>query len=627
MSEEVKDKLNEGLDHAKVLAHEEVREGVHEMEIEVGPGGRPVTELAYLSGKDGEVSPVRFRTQADVISRDYLRRLDLDLLVGQPDPTKIRPERSYQKALNFYRSKGAYGTVVDTLTNFSSKGFKNDIDDPDIKLFYDTWARDVGFDEVVEKIFFDFFRVGMVRTLKVVGKFEPRIRPENFQKAIKNKANANSYTTSDDMQALMAYKDMAAAKKVWSKAFVPLKYTLLDPRLIETKGPLFFDQTETFLKPAAFKELRLLLQNAAKQTKEQKAFIKILPKELKEEIKANKPVRLPPELVGKCDYRKQDYERYAMPRVLRVFDSMDYKDALVKADFSTLDGITNYMLKITIGNDEHPVTDQSQLATVANLFDTASKSFDIVWNHTLDIEKITFPEISEILGQDKFAQVNDDLTMGWGVSRALIDGKVQGNAKAIETAVKSFAEEVNYARRCVKRWAEHEYEEIALAMGFNRYPSVRFDENALKDEIMLMSVIQGMIDRRIISYETGIEKLGLEFSSELFNMKQEKPLVQDGTLGIIGSPYNPKALPADQAPVQTDTTPSGKPTTVTQKDLKDFEKNVQEMIKQGLKTAQPQVQPTQRTPTGTPSEGRPRKGGKGPPRKKQTKPTTRPHKP
>jgi len=300
---------------------------------------------------------------------------------------------------------------------------------------------------------------------------------------------------------------------------------------------------------------------------------------------------------------------------------------LIKADYSTLDGITNYILKITIGSDQHPVTDQSQLVAIANLFDTASKSFDIVWNHTLDIEKITFPEISDILGQEKFAQVNDDLTMGWGVTRALLDGAVTGGARAVETAVKAFSEEVNYARRCVKRWAEREYEEIALAMGFSRYPSVRFDENALKDEIMLMSVIQGMIDRRIISYETGIEKLGLDFNNELFNMKQEKPLVQDGTLGIIGSPYNPKALPAEQPPVETDTTPSGKPTTVTQKDLKDFEKNVQEMLKQGLKEAQPQVQPAQRTPTGTPSEGRPRKGGKGKPRKKQTQPTTRPRKP
>ena len=159
-------------------------------------------------------------------------------------------------------------------------------------------------------------------------------------------------------------------------------------------------------------------------------------------------------------------------------------------------------------------------------------------------------------------------------------------------------------------------------MGFDRYPVVRFDENALKDEIMMMSVIQGMIDRRIVSYETGIEKLGMDYSNELANFLQEKPLVQDGTLGIIGSPYNPKALPAETAPATKDTTPSGKPTTVTKEDLNDFRKNITDDVKK----VKDQVQKIQRTPTGTPSEGRPRKG-RGKPRKKSTTPNTKPRKP
>lgn len=615
MSEEIKSNLNSKLEHAQVLSHDEVRPGVHEMEIAVGPGGTSARELAYLTGQDGQSSPIKFRTDASTISRDYLRRIDLDLLSGQADPTSIKADKSYAKALALYRSKGAYGTTIDTLTNFAAKGFSNDTDDPDVKLFFDVWVREVGFKETVEKIFFDFFRVGMVRTLKTIGKFDPRLKPENFQSVVKTSAAMKNLKTDPKMQELIGYRDYAAAKKIWSKSFIPLQYTILDPRLIEIKGPLLFDQTETYLKPQAFTELRALLKNSGKQTKEQKEFIRTLPPDLVKDIKAGKPVKLPPELVGKCDYRRQDYERYAMPRVLRAFDAMDYKDALVKADYSTLDGITNYILKITIGNDENPVCDQSQLDAIARLFDTSSKGFDIVWNHTLQIEKITFPEISEILGQDKFAQVNDDLTMSWGVTRALIDGNLSANAKAVETAVKAFSEEINYARRCVKRWIDGEYEEIALAMGFDRYPNVRFDENALKDEIMLMSVVQGMIDRRIISYETGLEKLGLDFGNELSNMLQEKPLVQDGTLGIIGSPYNPKALPPS-GPVPTqDTTDSAPKTVVTQQDLKDFQTNVENLIKTGLKDMQPQVQPTQRTPTGTPSEGRPRKGGATKPKK------------
>ncbi len=618
---DVKDSLNKNLENAEVLSYEDNGNGSHSMEIDVGPDGRDFKELAFLTGQNGEPNPMKFWEGGRNISRDWLRRVDVDLLIGKPQVTQARPEQLYDTAINTYHSQGHIGTVIDTLTNFASKGFKNDIDDPAIKLFYDTWTREIGFQETVEKIFFDFFRVGLVRTFKIAGKFDPKLKPEDFDKTIQNVAKANMFSTTADLQKLQAHREWSAAKKIWSKSFVPLQYTILDPRLVVIQGPLLFDQTETFLKPEAFKELRAMIKNTSKLTKEQRSFINSLPKELKDQVAKNKPVKLPPELVGKCDYRRQDYERYPKPKLSRALDDIRYKEELKKADFSTLDGITNYILKITIGNDEHPVTDQSQLEAIAKLFDTSSKSFDIVWNHTLEVEKITFPEIDNILGQGKFEQVNDDLSQAMGVTRALIDGEVSGNAKAIEAATKAFAEEINYARRVVTRWIDNEYEEVALAMGFDRYPKVRFDENTLKDEIMLMSVIQGMIDRRIISYETGIEKLGFDFSNEYANMLQESPAVQAGVLGIIGSPYNPKVVPGG-APPTSDGTPGGQPTTVTEKDLNDLRNNMEQQFK-GL---QDSIQKTQRTPKGTPSEGRPRKG-RGKPRAKSTTPNTKPKKP
>ena len=619
MSEEIKDKINAGLQNSKVVSHTEKAPGVHELDIHVGEGGMPLRQLAYLTGEDGEPSPILER--ASVITRDYIRRVDLDLLTDAGDPSRMSPDRLYNKALMLYRTKGAYGTVIDTLTNFAAKGFKNDIDDPEIKLFYDTWAREVGFAETVEKIFFDFFRVGIVRTMKIVGKFDPKLRPENFQKMMR-KTKAGEFSTSEDLKTLVAYREVAAAKKIWSKSFVPLKYTILDPRLLDIKGPLLFDQTETYLKAEAFKEIRAILQNEAAASKEEREFIRTLPRDLIDQIKANKAVKIPSELVGKCDYRRQDYERWPSPRAVRAFDAMDYKDQLLKADLSTLDGITTYLMKITIGNDEFPVVDQADLVAVAKLFDTTSKSFNVVWNHTLQIEKITAGEIKNLLGQEKFAQVNDDLTQAWGVTRALLDGSLTGNSEAIGTAVKAFSEEINFARRCVSRWIEKEYEEIALALGFDRYPRPRFDENALKDEIMFMSVVQGMIDRRIISYETGIEMLGLDFANEMANMIQEKPHVMAGDFGIIGSPYNPKALPPQSEPPSKDTTPSGNETVVTKKDLTEFQKNIEKMVQEGISN----IQKTQRTPKGTPSEGRPRKGGATKPLKKQVVPNTKPPK-
>src|SRR3989304_4588266 len=97
-------------------------------------------------------------------------------------------------------------------------------------------------------------------------------------------------------------------------------------------------------------------------------------------------------------------------------------------------------------------------------------------------------------------------------------------------------------------------------MGFDRYPRIRFDDMALRDELQMMTIVQGMIDRRIISYQTGQKKLGFDPDTDPARWPEEAELVLDGDLGIIGSPYQ-------QAKA---------------------------------------VQPVQKAPTGRPSEGRPR---------------------
>jgi hypothetical protein len=262
---------------------------------------------------------------------------------------------------------------------------------------------------------------------------------------------------------------------------------------------------------------------------------------------------------------------------------LDYKNKLRDADLSTLDGISNYILKITIGSDEFPVTNQEELDRVAQIFNTPSKSFDVVWNHTLKIEKIVSPEIGDILGQDKYKQVNEDITAGLALTRALIDGATTINQAGAGLVVKTVVEEVNYARRLVTRWIYREYRQIAEAMSFDQYPKVRWDDTVLKDIILYMTIISQLVDRRMLSYQTALERLGFNYDAELENMTNEFEHVMEGTLGIIGSPWQ-QAKGGGGAGVQN----------------------------------------TQRAPEGTPSSGRPK--GR-PAKKKQTDINPKPKKP
>jgi len=563
--DKVKREINSKYPNIEIVSLSDKGSGKYDMDLRVG-----AKELAYLEN-NGRISPLIPRiggNEAAVASmknasnagieitrRTALSRGDLDL--AEKSILTSDPHDLFQRSIQYYYEEDIYGSVIRALSNFSSSGFENDIDDVGIKSFFDSWGLDIGMDKLVEDIFFDLFRVGMVRTYKVVGKYSPKINTlPPLPKSLLNKKTSK------------AVQEQAAKKIKWSKDFLPIKYTILNPLMIEITGSMLFDQTFVTLKSEALSDLKALLEkDASALTEHQRAIVSSVPAEMKKAAQAGDPYTLNPYLVGEVDYRRMPYERYPRPRGVNAFESIDYKRELRKADYSTLDGITNYILKITVGNDEYPVTNQEVLENVAELFNTPAKSFNVVWNHTLEIKKIVSPEIENILGQDKYAQVNDDYTGALGVVRALIDGVGTTNSAAAELAVKSVISEVNYARRQVRRWIHREYRDVAQAMGFKKYPTVRFNDMVLKDEVEMMRIIQGLIDRRILSYETGVKRLNHDWPTEKKRLSEEKEFVLSGDFGIIGSPYNPKATP----PMSNEDN----------------------------------VQPEQKSPKGTPSEGRP----------------------
>lgn len=574
--------------------------------------------LAFLENPNikGNVVPRQFRDKGAVITRDAISRSRLDLGL-QKDPYDEDAQTNFERAMRYYYTDPLVGSATNLLSNLAFKGFENDIDDPNIKQFFDAWAFDVNFGEVLENIFLDFFKVGHVTTYKVLAKYEPRVSPiapipgqkkkktnqkeagkvngnltfariermrrMEFERYVENaKARIRSEGGKVTKKKLKEIED-AARKSIWSKGHLPVAYTVLNPLAVNIEGNLLFNNVSVKLTPP--NELRDLLQKpTSEQTEEEKQLIKSLPADLKRAAESGEEYQLDSRLVGQITYRKQPYERYAKPRATRVFDSIEYKKALREADLSTLDGITNYILKITIGNDEYPVVSQEELEAVAQLFNTPSKSFDVVWNHTLQIEKIVSPEISEVLGKEKYAQVNDDMTMGLAITRSIIDGSGSSNSAEINLLTKGLVEEINYARRQVTRWIYREYQQIAEAVGFDRIPKVRWDESILKDIIMYMNTLAQLVDRRMLSYRTALEQLRFDFPNELENMKEEFDLVQDGIFGIIGSPWQQAKQGVAQPTGAPKGTPSGGRPKGQPAKTKEPEKNPQKKVTKTTKT-------------------------------------------
>lgn len=532
------------------------------------------TNLAFLE-KGGVVPKIRTETSS-VIQRDVINRSVLDL--AKKDPYTEDPVVSFEKAIRYYYTDPLIGPVVNFLSSVANKGFEHDIDDPVIKNFFDVWAFDIRMHEFLEWVFLDLFKVGQVFTYKVFAKYEPRI---SYLSPIPGKKLKKA-----------AMSEVAAKKDRWSKSYIPVAYTVLNPTLVRIEGNLLFNHFNVYLTPPL--ELKELLKKKQSElSPEEKELLNNLPPDFKRSAEKGEAFKLPSSNVGIVTYRKQPYERYARPRCLRLFDSLEYKRSLREADLSTLDGITNYILKITIGNDTYPVTTQKELETIAQLFNTTSKSFDVVWNHTLQIEKIVSPEIESILGKDKYAQVNDDLSAGLALPRAFVDGVGDLNVAAAQLVVKGVQEEIEYARRQVTNWLYREYQLIAEAVGFDRIPRIRWDEAVLKDTIVYMNMLSQLVDRRMLSYQTALELLGFDYQNELKNMRVEMDLVNEGIFGIIGSPWQQAKgrQPVQNAPEGTPSAgrPKGTDIDTTKVPDQDPNSSTKTKIKQKIKPKRQQV--------------------------------------
>lgn len=521
--------------------------------------------LAFLEQPGRAITPRTHKSQASTITRDAINRSVLDLGLTK-DAYDEAPHESYKKAMRYYYTEPIVGTATNLFASLAVKGFELDIDDDNIRSFYNTWLFDVGMEEMLEWIYLDFFKVGQVNTYKVVAKYEPRVSTLSPAPGVKMKKAAKV--------------EHGAAKKIWSKGHLPISYTVLNPLLVNIEGNLLFDNVSVKLTPPP--ELKELMKKPkADLTDEEKILIKSLPADLKKAAEGGGEFQLDSRLVSTIAYRKQPYERYGKPRTAKIFDAINYKKALKDADISTLDGISNYILKITIGNDEYPVTSQQELEAVADLFNTPSKSFDVVWNHTLDIQKVVSPEIEAILGKGKYEQVNEDITGGLGMTRALIDGVGELTSGEASLVVKGITEEIEYARRQVTRWLYGEFRQIAEAVGFDRFPKVRWDNGILKDIILYMNTVAQLVDRRMLSYQTSLEILGFDYPNELQNMESEMDLVEKGIFGILGSPWQQsKTQDVQNAPPGTPSAgrPKGQPAGPNKK-----ETNPQKINKQNTK--------------------------------------------
>lgn len=392
-----------------------------------------------------------------------------------------------RKTLFYWENEPIVYKCISLLSQLANDTFTISCEDKKIETALRKWWKEIKGDEFLNHFFLEYFRSGNVPILRTNIRYIPR---NGFKKSGYEKKIPGGYTILNPLNITIKDSSLPGIKQAYLSVDNNFVSIIKNNGMLESVRKIFPDEISSQIKPGVGQIL------------------------------------LPREIFSIVTKDKQPYELWALPLVSHAFDALDHKRALMDMDRSTTSGVRNRILKVTIGNDQFPVTDTKELQVLANKFKNPSKNLTIFWNHTLNIEYIE-PKLDS-LNIDKYEPVLDDVRAVFGISKVLLgmEGDSNGNNAL---CLKGMIEILEQARTSFITWFDREINDVANVISNTKDDnvSISFGTLNLKDENDFYRVIMQMVDRQIISYETAAETLGYHFPKELNRLEKEKAIRED----------------------------------------------------------------------------------------------------
>lgn len=299
-------------------------------------------------------------------------------------------------------------------------------------------------------------------------------------------------------------------------------------------------------------DIRMIKRGDANKVKSQQRKYKIWKEQYPELVKAvkngEKFIRIETDAI----LRKEiSFTQYPTPFLFNVLEALIYKQKIRQMDYSVASRIINAILLITEGSDQFPITEDTrgnldnlkrQIEFYGSNPAMAQRLFPLFSNHTTKLQWIA-PDVSAMLDQEKYKQVNTEIAEGLGFARILITGESQ-NAAASEVSTWAIQPMMEELREMFLEWLMPVYEEAADLNGFRYIPSPTFDPIRLQDFIKTAAVFSQAFKEGNISRTTRDIMLGINFESEVELMKDEKEVISSAKFGTFPEmPYNVTVIP------------------------------------------------------------------------------------
>ena len=375
-----------------------------------------------------------------------------------------------------YFNISVFRGTIDLLSEFADSDLYVEGGSDKSRKFIEAWFKRIKIHDLKSQYFREYYRSGNVFFYRVDG----RIPLKNSQKMLE------------------AYG--ASARKE-----IPIKYLLINPSDIATKGSISFSGYEYFKVLSPFEISRLQKPT----TEHEVEMFESLPENVQLALKSGKnayamsrvQIKLDPELLHVVFSKKQDYEPLAVPVGYSVLDDLNRKIELKNIDQAISRSIENVVLLVTMGNEpDKGCINHKNLAAMQQIFKNQSVGRVLVSDYTTKADFI-IPDIRKVVGPEKYEVINKDIENG--LQNVLI-----GDSKYSDTQIKMkvFFQRLEESRRTfLNDFINPEIRRICKAAGLRSWPEAKFSKTDTMDDNNLAKLATRLMELGVLTPEQGMQ--------------------------------------------------------------------------------------------------------------------------
>jgi hypothetical protein len=222
---------------------------------------------------------------------------------------------------------------------------------------------------------------------------------------------------------------------------------------------------------------------------------------------------------------KRPWEYYAMPPMRRCFRALGTRQLLDEMVRATIEGYRNQLWVFTLGDAEHmpPPSHINYLKEIIG-GGTGERTGTIVWDGSLKVQVIVPQKLDELLGNNKYLELTEQIMTQRGVSLRLVSGTTTSSdsASGYEFDIQILIERIKQRRAQLLAWAEYLFGKIGAKKNWKTLPTLTWPPISFEDQMIIKQRIVPLYGAGLLSAKTSLTRAGHNFEEELANKQAER---------------------------------------------------------------------------------------------------------